>query len=457
MPGVNLWSLNTGLRYASYHNKGGAGTSGASATQGTMNWKVSTVFEPFDFVRFRLTRSRDLRAAGYRDLFLNQPGLPDQLSGVNPWRERSAFSDENQTERFGQVRVGNPDLKPEQSNTLTIGLVLSPGGWAQGMRMSVDYYNIKVKNGINTPFNAERPYTACWEDSGNVPALYLVDGEVNPDQPGINGLIDMSLPSCQEITFATNEDGSRDLTDIVSYNSARPQNSLPIQRRGLDLSWSYMFPLTRAFESLPGSVSLNIQAQRALEASGVRQQSSATGFTGTNPDECGRAYEEADPFNHPASNPTFIGNRYTCVDLVGQIRSAVFIPGVAASPEWTGTIRASYILGDLTATLSARYIGGAKLDVTWSDDPSSPLYRNAAGQLLNGSVDNNTVKPYFNYSLNGSYNLKVADMKQFQVFGSINNLLNKSPPFTGGGVSGASAQYHDTMGRAYRMGVRLKF
>ncbi len=135
----------------------------------------------------------------------------------------------------------------------------------------------------------------------------------------------------------------------------------------------------------------------------------------------------------------------------------MFIPGVAASPEWTGTIRASYILGDLTATLSARYIGGAKLDVTWSDDPSSPLYRNAAGQLLNGSVDNNTVKPYFNYSLNGSYNLKVADMKQFQVFGSINNLLNKSPPFTGGGVSGASAQYHDTMGRAYRMGVRLKF
>ena len=62
-----------------------------------------------------------------------------------------------------------------------------------------------------------------------------------------------------------------------------------------------------------------------------------------------------------------------------------------------------------------------------------------------------------NWSLNGSYNLKVGDMKQFQVFGSVNNLFNKTPPFTGGGISGASAQFHDTMGRAYRMGVRLKF
>ncbi len=29
-------------------------------------------------------------------------------------------------------------------------------------------------------------------------------------------------------------------------------------------------------------------------------------------------------------------------------------------------------------------------------------------------------------------------MRQFEVFGSINNLFDKSPPFTGGGISGAS-------------------
>src|SRR5690606_1472992 len=152
LEGINLLSINGAARYTDYYNKGGAGTTGESASQGTFNWKLSTVFEPFDFVRFRLTRSRDLRAATYRDLFLNQPTLPDQATGRNWWRERTAESDINQNERWGLVRVGNADLKPEKSDTLTLGLVLSPGGWAQGMRLSADYYDIKAKGGIYTPY-----------------------------------------------------------------------------------------------------------------------------------------------------------------------------------------------------------------------------------------------------------------------------------------------------------------
>jgi outer membrane receptor protein involved in Fe transport len=67
------------------------------------------------------------------------------------------------------------------------------------------------------------------------------------------------------------------------------------------------------------------------------------------------------------------------------------------------------------------------------------------------------VKPYFNFSLNASYNLDVADLKQFQVFGSVNNLFDKDPPWSGGFISGANSQFHDTMGRSYRMGVRMRF
>ncbi len=60
-------------------------------------------------------------------------------------------------------RCGNINLKPEKSDTLTLGLVLSPGGWAQGMRFSADYYNIKVKDAIGVPFNGLDPVTACFE------------------------------------------------------------------------------------------------------------------------------------------------------------------------------------------------------------------------------------------------------------------------------------------------------
>ncbi|MEO6078256.1 MAG: TonB-dependent receptor [Steroidobacteraceae bacterium] len=506
VPGLNLWSLNLGGRYSSYNNKGGAGTAldadgnHLTKTQNVFNWKIQTVFEPFDWLRTRLTRSRDLRTAGYRDLFIQKPGILDSVILRNPWRERTAISNENQAERYTRIDVGNLNLKPESSDTLTLGVVLSPGGWAQGLRFSVDYYNIKIKNGIGVSNRASNPMTECFADSNGVEPIYDPESGVQSNQaaydawrnnPAAN--FNENSAACQELTFGTNPDGTRNLQDLVSANTGRPDNLLPYQRRGIDLSLQYLFPLNRAFANLPGSVSVTIRGTRALEASGVQLTSNAAGFYNNadgaevvvadqsliaplvrrpNPDACGAKYDAADPENNrPAViNVTtgvlprtfangFYTNRYTCLDLVGQIRTSNFVPGLTATPAWSGNVTVAYLVGELATSLSARYIGGASLDNTWADSPTdlNGNYQNAQGTLLYGSIDNNKVKPYVNYSLNGSYNLRIANMKQFQVFGSINNLFDKTPPFSGGGISGASAQYHDTMGRAYRMGVRMKF
>jgi outer membrane receptor protein involved in Fe transport len=449
VPGVNLWSINAAGRYTSYDNKGGAGTTGASATQGTFNWKFATVFEPFDFIRFRLTRSRDMRAAGYRELFLNAATLPDQATGRNWWRESTVLSNENQTEHFGYVRVGNPNLRPESSNTLTVGIVLSPGGWSQGMRFSADYSNIQVKDGIYTPYqfaSAGSVIEACWRESGND----------DSDDNFIQGIPpNMNLNTCKEITFARNPDGSIDTNDVIYVNTSRPANGLTYQQRNLDLSLSYMFALSRAFEELPGSVSLTMRASRALEASGIQQGVQQRVVGGTTDLNCVAT---------PNRDGIFICNEeQRRIDLVGQIRSSQSVAGVSPRPKWSGNFSVTYMLSDLTTSLSARYIGGARQDNTWCDanqqeEGMCDSYMDSLGRFLQGSVDSNWVKPYLNFALNGSYNLKVGDMKQFQVFGSINNLFDKDPPFSGGGtLSGASAGYHDTMGRAYRMGVRLKF
>jgi len=463
--GLNMLAIDVAFREGFYNQKGGAGTTGQSANQKTPNWKFQADFEPFDWVRFRASRSEDLRAPGYRDLFLYQPGLPDQLTVTNPWRERTATSTENQTERYGQVQVGNPDLKPERSNTLTLGMVVRPGGWAQGMSFTADYYNIRVKDGINVPFNNNNPVNACWTESGNISATYGADGETV--DPGVNGKFDPDNYFCQQLTFSPLVDargnpipGSRDLQDITAYTSARPQNGLPYQRRGIDFSLNYNFPLNRAFENVPGSMVLTVRGTRALESSGVSQLATFGSAAATDP--CALKYEKADPQNY-ALNPDGsqgafrVLNVYQCVNLVGQIRTNTFIPGVAATPKWTGNISASYLLGGFTTTLSARYVGGANLDNTWIDDPTQPGYYTADGRLTNATVDNNHVDPYLLFSLNGSYNLKVANLKQFQLFGTINNLFDKDPPFTGAGISGASASYADTLGRAFRMGVRLRF
>jgi outer membrane receptor protein involved in Fe transport len=490
LPGINLLGLNLGGRWAQYDNKGGAGTTGESRKQDIFNWKVQTVFEPFDFLRLRVSRSQDLRTAGYRELFLNQIGIPDELARANPWRDRTAFSTENQTDRLGRNQVGNINLKPERSGTLTMGVVLSPNGWAQGMRFSADYYDIKVKDAIGVPFSGADPVTACFEGSGdNIEGQWDLDGNVlveasrddfDDDFRTLDGLY-----PCREIRFGTNADGSRNLADIISVNASRPQNLLPYQRRGIDFSWDYRFPLNRAFSDLPGSVTLTVRATRALEASGVELQSVQCNavtctarffrngeYTAPAAGSCTNGVIDLqvrtrDPRGTETSadpNGTdFVLTGYNCVrrvDLVGQIRSATFIPGVAASPKWSGNITAAYLLGDLVMAVNARYVGGAKLDKDWCDSADSLTctnYQNADGAYLLGSIDNNKVNPYFNFSLNGSYNLKIGSLEQFQVFGSINNLFDKSPPFTGGGISGATANYHDILGRAYRFGVRMKF
>jgi hypothetical protein len=330
------------------------------------------------------------------------------------------------------------------------------------MRLSADYYDIGVRDAINVPFNLRNSVRACFEQSGNE-TRYNAEGAVIVD---IRDRFVPELAACSELTFAemldANDDpipGTRNLEDLVSFNSARPTNGLPYQSRGIDVSLNYNFALSKMFESVPGSASLNIRGTRVLESSGIQLNSTAAvaGIGGAMTMPVGYTCLGEREDVRDVDGRLLGANCRTYVDLAGQIRSSTFIPGVAASPKWTGSVSGTYLLGGLTATLSMRYIGGAYMDKTWGDSADDANYQNAAGQFLNGSVDNNWVKPYINFGLTGSYNLSIASLKQFQVFGSINNLFDKSPPFTGGGISGATSQYHDTYGRAYRFGVRMQF
>ncbi len=457
--GVELFSVDIAGRYGVYNNHGGAGTTGESNTTRTPNWKFSADFSPFDWVRFRMTRSEDLRAPGYRDLFIYQPGIPDQLTVLNPWRERTATSTENQQERYGQISVGNPDLKPEKSNTITLGMVLSPGGWAQGMPRVIRLHQHPREGRYQHAVQRQQPRADLlhaerqqgtgvfgWGDSGSG-----CQWPVRCEQP----LLPAAGVASQLDDSGNPIPGSRNLQDVVSYNSARPQNGLPYQTRSIDMTWSYTFPLNRAYEGAAWIDGAQPAGNRALEASGV-QQTSTFGTT-PNTQTCGAALEKADPQNYDLTGTFRVLNRYNCVNLVGQIRSSTFIPGCSGHTEVDRQLQHFVPVrrpdGYLVRQVHRRREDGRYLV---RQSPGAGLLR-CHGQPSNATVDNNRVDPYLNFSLNGSYNLKVANMKQFQIFGSINNLFDKTPPFTGGGISGASAGYNDTLGRAYRMGVRLKF
>ncbi len=127
LPFARSIDLNGAIRYADYSIAGGQTT-----------WKFGGVYEPVQGLRFRATRSRDIRAPAIYELF--SPGsfvnIPVSVRGV------TAVIPQNAT-------VGNPALVPETAETFTLGVVVQPVA-IPGLRMSLDYYKIDIKDAIDS-------------------------------------------------------------------------------------------------------------------------------------------------------------------------------------------------------------------------------------------------------------------------------------------------------------------
>jgi iron complex outermembrane receptor protein len=109
-------------------------TSGAVVT-----WKMGLTWQVNNELRFRATRSRDIRAPNINDLF--QFGGSQFAVVFDP-----VVGGTTQT-RF--VTTGNVNLKPEKARTWTGGVVYEPQ-WLPGAGFSLDYYNIAVDGVIGT-------------------------------------------------------------------------------------------------------------------------------------------------------------------------------------------------------------------------------------------------------------------------------------------------------------------
>jgi outer membrane receptor protein involved in Fe transport len=142
VPFAHTLSLNGAYRYTDYSTSGGVST-----------WKVGAVWEPIRQLRFRVTRSRDIRAPNFFELY-----NPTVSSFQN------VFDPENGGQQFlvSTRSGGNPNLKPEKADTFTAGVVISPIG---SLRLSLDYYDITLNGAIST-VGAQTIVTGC--SGGNV-------------------------------------------------------------------------------------------------------------------------------------------------------------------------------------------------------------------------------------------------------------------------------------------------
>lgn len=151
-PMAHLLSLS-----ASYRN------SDISTGQKTDTYGAGLEWAPVKAVRFRGSYQRAARAANIIELYAAQSlGLynndEDPCAGARPSAtlaqcQRTGVTAaqygtilDSPAGQYNALFGGNPNLKPEQSNSTTMGVVLNP---VRDLTVTVDYFKIKVKDAID--------------------------------------------------------------------------------------------------------------------------------------------------------------------------------------------------------------------------------------------------------------------------------------------------------------------
>jgi outer membrane receptor protein involved in Fe transport len=146
-------SLNGAIRYTHYSISGDATT-----------YKIGLIWHATDELTFRGTRSQDIRAPTLFDLFapVNESigSLADAHTGI-----AHALTVET---------TGNSDLRPEEAQNVTAGIVYRPT-WLPRFSMALDYFRVKLTDGIET-FGGRSPVAQaqCEASGGTSPFCALI-------------------------------------------------------------------------------------------------------------------------------------------------------------------------------------------------------------------------------------------------------------------------------------------
>jgi outer membrane receptor protein involved in Fe transport len=153
-PFFDRLTLNAGYRHSEYNLAGGADT-----------FKAGLEWAPIPDVVLRGGFNRAIRAPNVVELFappsFSSASITDVCAGRNPTGTLAQCANTGVTStQYGSIAEcasnfcttltgGNLALRPETADTWTMGLVLNPR-FARSLVLTVDYYDIKVRNLIGT-------------------------------------------------------------------------------------------------------------------------------------------------------------------------------------------------------------------------------------------------------------------------------------------------------------------
>lgn len=171
------------------------------STSGTVvTWKLGGTFQVIDDLKFRVTRSRDIRAPNLNDLFAPGTGRTNTVNVPIPGGGQRA-------DTFLEQTTGNLNLSPEIARTWGAGAVFTPT-FLPGFAASVDYFDISLKDAIAN-INAQTTANLCFEQD--------------------------IQSQCAQIAFASPND--------ISTITLVPFNFASIDVRGIDFESSYRQPI----------------------------------------------------------------------------------------------------------------------------------------------------------------------------------------------------------------------
>jgi outer membrane receptor protein involved in Fe transport len=235
--------VNLAARYTKY-----------STIDAVWAWKGGVDWQIYDDLRFRLTRSRDIRAGNMTELY-DTTALNAVID--DPWRP----DDENYIAK--NINGGNPNVKPETADTITYGFVYQPS-WFEGSALSIDYYDIKIRDAIST-LGATNIVNFCYdqkvfcdllsyEPSGRISAVN--NTTINVGQARTEG-VDVEASYRTPVTWFGRDDSAslRVIASKLLSSTVTPFNSPTVEQVGAGDRQDIHVTLTANYVAGPATLS----------------------------------------------------------------------------------------------------------------------------------------------------------------------------------------------------------
>ena len=278
-----------------------------SSIGSTLAWKLGASWAPIEDIRFRVTRSKSVRAPNIIEAFGPQSNAsasvgtdPCDVTRINDSATREAncralgipvgWIDPVAGFSRTSFRGGNPDLTEEVSNSLTVGAIVTPS-IVPGLRLSADFWTIDIEDAVQLP-SARKIVDNCVDsaslDNAFCP-LITRGGFVGFDDPY-----------------------------VISRTDLRQINIGALTAKGIDVSAAYGFDMASLSSQFSGDMNLSLDVVHLMELE-----------------------ELVDPLD-PSSL---------------QIED-----GESDDPSWRANASATYTLDELNVTWNTRYVGSSVID-----------------------------------------------------------------------------------------------